>query len=96
MIILVPNTAIIHLANNSVIYSPKAISLAFGTYRMLILDLVDTYLYATSKMTSLFHAAAVMFNLPDTAIVKKVVHSLPRVGVGTNLGLPQTRYLLQF
>ncbi|XP_041839635.1 lipopolysaccharide-responsive and beige-like anchor protein isoform X4 [Melanotaenia boesemani] len=34
---------------------------------------------------------AVMFNFPDTATVKKVVHSLPRVGVGTNLGLPQTR-----
>ncbi|KAM3623132.1 uncharacterized protein V6R79_007410 [Siganus canaliculatus] len=34
---------------------------------------------------------AVMFNFPDAAIVKKVVHSLPRVGVGTNFGLPQTR-----
>lgn len=35
--------------------------------------------------------AAVMFNFPDAAAVKKVVHSLPRVGVGTNFGLPQTR-----
>ncbi|KAI1883660.1 hypothetical protein AGOR_G00233850 [Albula goreensis] len=34
---------------------------------------------------------AVMFNFPDPATVKKVVHSLPRVGVGTNFGLPQTR-----
>ncbi|CAJ1052505.1 lipopolysaccharide-responsive and beige-like anchor protein isoform X4 [Xyrichtys novacula] len=34
---------------------------------------------------------AVMFNFPDASTVKKVVHSLPRVGVGTNLGLPQTR-----
>ncbi|XP_057188742.1 lipopolysaccharide-responsive and beige-like anchor protein isoform X1 [Triplophysa rosa] len=34
---------------------------------------------------------AVMFNFPEAAIVKKVVHSLPRVGVGTNFGLPQTR-----
>ncbi|XP_061778985.1 lipopolysaccharide-responsive and beige-like anchor protein isoform X3 [Nerophis lumbriciformis] len=34
---------------------------------------------------------AVMFNFPDAAAVKKVVHSLPRVGVGTNFGLPQTR-----
>ncbi|XP_030207638.1 lipopolysaccharide-responsive and beige-like anchor protein isoform X2 [Gadus morhua] len=34
---------------------------------------------------------AVMFNLPDASIVKKVVHCLPRVGVGTNFGLPQTR-----
>uniref|UniRef100_A0A669BXS0 Neurobeachin n=1 Tax=Oreochromis niloticus TaxID=8128 RepID=A0A669BXS0_ORENI len=33
----------------------------------------------------------VMFNFPDAATVKKVVHSLPRVGVGTNFGLPQTR-----
>lgn len=32
-----------------------------------------------------------MFNFPDAAAVKKVVHSLPRVGVGTNFGLPQTR-----
>uniref|UniRef100_A0A8C9TTE1 LPS responsive beige-like anchor protein n=1 Tax=Scleropages formosus TaxID=113540 RepID=A0A8C9TTE1_SCLFO len=34
---------------------------------------------------------AVMFNFPDSATVKKVVHCLPRVGVGTNFGLPQTR-----
>uniref|UniRef100_A0A667XCE1 LPS responsive beige-like anchor protein n=1 Tax=Myripristis murdjan TaxID=586833 RepID=A0A667XCE1_9TELE len=38
-----------------------------------------------------FSTAAVMFNLPDAATVKKVVHCLPRVGVGTNFGLPQTR-----
>lgn len=37
-------------------------------------------------------AVAFMFNLPDSATVKKVVHSLPRVGVGTNFGLPQTRW----
>ncbi|XP_030597826.1 lipopolysaccharide-responsive and beige-like anchor protein isoform X5 [Archocentrus centrarchus] len=34
---------------------------------------------------------AVMFNFPDAATVKKVIHSLPRVGVGTNFGLPQSR-----
>ncbi|XP_036439728.1 lipopolysaccharide-responsive and beige-like anchor protein isoform X2 [Colossoma macropomum] len=34
---------------------------------------------------------AVMFNFVDAATVKKVVHCLPRVGVGTNYGLPQTR-----
>ncbi|XP_070845191.1 lipopolysaccharide-responsive and beige-like anchor protein isoform X1 [Chaetodon trifascialis] len=34
---------------------------------------------------------AVMLNFPDASTVKKVVHSLPRVGVGTNFGLPQTR-----
>ncbi|XP_069834775.1 lipopolysaccharide-responsive and beige-like anchor protein isoform X2 [Dendropsophus ebraccatus] len=34
---------------------------------------------------------AVMFNFPDQATVKKVVHCLPRVGIGTNFGLPQTR-----
>lgn len=38
---------------------------------------------------------AVMFNLPDAATVKKVIHSLPRVGVGTNFGLPQTRWATQ-
>ncbi|NXI60361.1 LRBA protein, partial [Chloroceryle aenea] len=34
----------------------------------------------------------VMFNFPDQATVKKVVNSLPRVGIGTIFGLPQTRY----
>ncbi|XP_066242463.1 lipopolysaccharide-responsive and beige-like anchor protein isoform X4 [Saccopteryx leptura] len=34
---------------------------------------------------------AVMFNFPDPATVKKVVNYLPRVGVGTCFGLPQTR-----
>ncbi|KAM6178631.1 neurobeachin isoform 2-T2 [Rhynchocyon petersi] len=34
---------------------------------------------------------SVMFNLPDQATVKKVVYSLPRVGVGTSYGLPQAR-----
>ncbi|XP_076852724.1 LOW QUALITY PROTEIN: lipopolysaccharide-responsive and beige-like anchor protein [Brachyhypopomus gauderio] len=34
---------------------------------------------------------AVMFNFADAAMVKKVVHCLPRVGVGTSFGLPQTR-----
>ncbi|XP_071609775.1 lipopolysaccharide-responsive and beige-like anchor protein isoform X3 [Heliangelus exortis] len=33
----------------------------------------------------------VMFNFPDQAMVKKVVNCLPRVGVGTIFGLPQTR-----
>ncbi|KAJ6668695.1 hypothetical protein lerEdw1_012178, partial [Lerista edwardsae] len=35
---------------------------------------------------------AVMFNFPDPATVKKVVNCLPRVGIGTSFGLPQTRY----
>ncbi|XP_057613300.1 lipopolysaccharide-responsive and beige-like anchor protein isoform X1 [Chionomys nivalis] len=34
---------------------------------------------------------AVMFNFPDPATVRKVVNYLPRVGVGTSFGLPQTR-----
>ncbi|NXB80023.1 LRBA protein, partial [Donacobius atricapilla] len=34
----------------------------------------------------------VMFNFPDQATVKKVVNFLPRVGIGTIFGLPQTRY----
>ncbi|XP_053107967.1 lipopolysaccharide-responsive and beige-like anchor protein isoform X2 [Hemicordylus capensis] len=34
---------------------------------------------------------AVMFNFPDPATVKKVVNCLPRVGIGTCFGLPQTR-----
>ncbi|XP_068176800.1 lipopolysaccharide-responsive and beige-like anchor protein isoform X3 [Antennarius striatus] len=39
----------------------------------------------------LANRTAIMFNFADAATVKKVVHSLPRVGVGTNFGLPQTR-----
>uniref|UniRef100_A0A8C7DZ62 LPS responsive beige-like anchor protein n=1 Tax=Naja naja TaxID=35670 RepID=A0A8C7DZ62_NAJNA len=34
---------------------------------------------------------AVMFNFPDPATVKKVINCLPRVGIGTSFGLPQTR-----
>ncbi|KAM6985955.1 LOW QUALITY PROTEIN: neurobeachin a [Aplochiton taeniatus] len=34
---------------------------------------------------------SVMFNFPDGATVKRVVYSLPRVGVGTSYGLPQAR-----
>ncbi|XP_072547621.1 neurobeachin isoform X1 [Salminus brasiliensis] len=34
---------------------------------------------------------SVMFNFPDQQTVKKVVYSLPRVGVGTSYGLPQAR-----
>lgn len=33
-----------------------------------------------------------MFNFPDQATVKKVVNSLPRVGVGTSYGLSQARW----
>ncbi|KAK1785891.1 hypothetical protein P4O66_003255 [Electrophorus voltai] len=36
-------------------------------------------------------AASVMFNFPDQPTVKRVVYSLPRVGVGTSYGLPQAR-----
>ncbi|XP_036095669.1 lipopolysaccharide-responsive and beige-like anchor protein isoform X3 [Molossus molossus] len=39
----------------------------------------------------LANRVAVMFNFPDPATVKKVVNYLPRVGVGTCFGLPQTR-----
>ncbi|XP_043114589.1 neurobeachin isoform X3 [Puntigrus tetrazona] len=34
---------------------------------------------------------SVMFNFPDQSTVKKVVYSLPCVGVGTSYGLPQAR-----
>jgi len=37
--------------------------------------------------------ASVMFNFPDQATVKRVVYSLPRVGVGTSYGLPQARWV---
>ncbi|XP_031416111.1 lipopolysaccharide-responsive and beige-like anchor protein isoform X3 [Clupea harengus] len=45
----------------------------------------------TSLEIFMANRTAVMFNFPDVATVKKVVHCLPRVGVGTNFGLPQTR-----
>ncbi|NXL60122.1 LRBA protein, partial [Chordeiles acutipennis] len=40
----------------------------------------------------LANRVGVMFNFPDQATVKKVVNCLPRVGIGTIFGLPQTRY----
>lgn len=46
----------------------------------------NTVFFITSSPT-----ASVMFNFPDQATVKKVVYSLPRVGVGTSYGLPQAR-----
>lgn len=42
---------------------------------------------------SSFPPASVMFNFPDQATVKRVVYSLPRVGVGTSYGLPQARWV---
>uniref|UniRef100_A0AAR2LXN5 LPS-responsive vesicle trafficking, beach and anchor containing n=1 Tax=Pygocentrus nattereri TaxID=42514 RepID=A0AAR2LXN5_PYGNA len=45
----------------------------------------------TSLEIFMANRTAVMFNFMDAATVKKVVHCLPRVGVGTNYGLPQTR-----
>uniref|UniRef100_A0A7N6B0B3 Neurobeachin n=1 Tax=Anabas testudineus TaxID=64144 RepID=A0A7N6B0B3_ANATE len=39
---------------------------------------------------------SVMFNFPDQATVKRVVYSLPRVGVGTSYGLPQASVSLFF
>lgn len=49
------------------------------------------YVIRLSDLPLRLSTVAVMFNFPDAATVKKVVHSLPRVGVGTNFGLPQTR-----
>lgn len=44
-------------------------------------------------VSTLVLTVGVMFNFPDQATVKKVVNCLPRVGIGTIFGLPQTRYL---
>lgn len=32
-----------------------------------------------------------MFNFPDNASMKKIINLLPKVGIGTGYGLPQTR-----
>ncbi|XP_053559708.1 lipopolysaccharide-responsive and beige-like anchor protein isoform X2 [Bombina bombina] len=48
-------------------------------------------LQSTALEIFMANRVAVMFNFPDQATVKKVVHCLPRVGIGTNFGLPQTR-----
>ncbi|KAM9733236.1 neurobeachin isoform 4-T4 [Menidia menidia] len=45
----------------------------------------------TAMEVFMANRTSVMFNFPDHATVKKVVHSLPRVGVGTSYGLPQAR-----
>ncbi|KAM4709985.1 lipopolysaccharide-responsive and beige-like anchor protein [Discoglossus pictus] len=48
-------------------------------------------LQSTALEIFMANRVAVMFNFPDQSTVKKVVHCLPRVGIGTNFGLPQTR-----
>uniref|UniRef100_A0A8C4I3R7 Neurobeachin n=1 Tax=Dicentrarchus labrax TaxID=13489 RepID=A0A8C4I3R7_DICLA len=45
----------------------------------------------TAMEVFMANRTSVMFNFPDQATVKKVVYSLPRVGVGTSYGLPQAR-----
>ncbi|XP_070360980.1 lipopolysaccharide-responsive and beige-like anchor protein isoform X6 [Equus asinus] len=48
-------------------------------------------LQSTALEIFMANRVAVMFNFPDPATVKKVVNYLPRVGIGTSFGLPQTR-----
>uniref|UniRef100_A0A8C5G7W0 Neurobeachin n=1 Tax=Gouania willdenowi TaxID=441366 RepID=A0A8C5G7W0_GOUWI len=45
----------------------------------------------TAMEVFMANRTSVMFNFPDQATVKKVINSLPRVGVGTSYGLPQAR-----
>ncbi|XP_026232018.1 neurobeachin-like isoform X2 [Anabas testudineus] len=45
----------------------------------------------TAMEVFMANRTSVMFNFPDQPTVKKVVYSLPRVGVGTSYGLPQAR-----
>ncbi|XP_042270292.1 neurobeachin isoform X3 [Thunnus maccoyii] len=45
----------------------------------------------TAMEVFMANRTSVLFNFPDQATVKKVVYSLPRVGVGTSYGLPQAR-----
>ncbi|XP_053279356.1 neurobeachin isoform X2 [Pleuronectes platessa] len=48
-------------------------------------------LQTTAVEVFMANRTSVMFNFPDQATVKRVVYSLPRVGVGTSYGLPQAR-----
>ncbi|KAM7412790.1 hypothetical protein PAMA_020257 [Pampus argenteus] len=45
----------------------------------------------TAMEVFMANRTSVLFNFPDQSTVKKVVYSLPRVGVGTSYGLPQAR-----
>ncbi|XP_061683071.1 neurobeachin-like isoform X2 [Syngnathoides biaculeatus] len=45
----------------------------------------------TAMEVFMANRTSVLFNFLDQATVKKAVHSLPRVGVGTSYGLPQDR-----
>ncbi|XP_051813671.1 neurobeachin isoform X6 [Acanthochromis polyacanthus] len=45
----------------------------------------------TAMEVFMANRTSVMFNFPDQATIKKVIYSLPRVGVGTSYGLPQAR-----
>ncbi len=60
----------------------------FVTSLILVVMVTDLMFSVSSLLVS---AASVMFNFPDQATVKRVVYSLPRVGVGTSYGLPQAR-----
>ncbi|XP_051902128.1 neurobeachin a isoform X5 [Hippocampus zosterae] len=48
-------------------------------------------LHNTGLEVFMANRTSVMFNFPDQATVKRVIYSLPRVGVGTSYGLPQAR-----
>uniref|UniRef100_A0A4W4FTK9 Neurobeachin n=1 Tax=Electrophorus electricus TaxID=8005 RepID=A0A4W4FTK9_ELEEL len=48
-------------------------------------------LQSTALEVFMANRTSVMFNFPDQPTVKRVVYSLPRVGVGTSYGLPQAR-----
>uniref|UniRef100_A0A8B9H1Z2 Neurobeachin a n=1 Tax=Astyanax mexicanus TaxID=7994 RepID=A0A8B9H1Z2_ASTMX len=54
-------------------------------------SVVELVMLLCSQVRLTLELTSVMFNFPDQATVKKVVYSLPRVGVGTSYGLPQAR-----
>uniref|UniRef100_A0A8B9H1U9 Neurobeachin a n=1 Tax=Astyanax mexicanus TaxID=7994 RepID=A0A8B9H1U9_ASTMX len=62
------------------------------SYTLLLDNFMLLYSWCKNSSSSAWwFDASVMFNFPDQATVKKVVYSLPRVGVGTSYGLPQAR-----
>ena len=86
---LLQNTALeVFMANRSKkSFPPNTLAVPFGISARALWCVFNVC------CSMLFHStASVMFNFPDQATVKKVVYSLPRVGVGTSYGLPQARW----
>ena len=85
---LIPTTAV---QNNVSVQSVHHIFVWYQFNISVIMSFWVFTFYILTVSWIFLSTASVMFNFPDQATVKRVVYSLPRVGVGTSYGLPQAR-----